>query len=357
MVAPAEVGCVARERARTSSWSAPGRRGSPSRCRPTTTGPASASSSGGPEPFRPSRALIVHPRTLEVLRPLGVVDALLAGATSPARSTAPRAARGAGPARRLRPARHRVPALLLGARRTSRRSSRTRSPIVGSPSSAAIELRRLAATRTATQSVAAPDGHRRARRCRYVAGCDGARSTVRRLAGVGWHGGSYAPEVVLADVELDGDLAPGRGARRRRRRGRAVRVRAGRARDLAAARHPAARTTQRRPGMTCRPASCSRCSTAPGSPARRHGRVVEPRPARSTGWPSRYRVGPLFLAGDAAHVHSPAGGQGMNTGIQDALQPRLEAGLRRLQRSGSTRTLCSTPTRMSAGRSPARCWR
>jgi len=32
----------------------------------------------------------------------------------------------------------------------------------------------------------------------------------------------------------------------------------------------------------------------------------------------RYREGHVFLAGDAAHIHSPVGGQGMNTGIQDA---------------------------------------
>ena len=33
----------------------------------------------------------------------------------------------------------------------------------------------------------------------------------------------------------------------------------------------------------------------------------------------RYRAGRAFLAGDAAHIHSPVGGQGMNTGVQDAL--------------------------------------
>ena len=44
--------------------------------------------------------------------------------------------------------------------------------------------------------------------CRYVAGCDGPASLVRRAAGVGWRGGTYRQEVVLADVELDADLAP-----------------------------------------------------------------------------------------------------------------------------------------------------
>ena len=45
--------------------------------------------------------------------------------------------------------------------------------------------------------------------CRFVAGCDGADSTVRAPAGIGWRGGPTTPEVVLADLELDGDLAHG----------------------------------------------------------------------------------------------------------------------------------------------------
>ncbi len=38
---------------------------------------------------------------------------------------------------------------------------------------------------------------------------------------------------------------------------------------------------------------------------------------------TRYRIGPVFLAGDPANVHSPVGGQGMNTGMQGLLQPPL----------------------------------
>jgi 2-polyprenyl-6-methoxyphenol hydroxylase-like FAD-dependent oxidoreductase len=49
-----------------------------------------------------------------------------------------------------------------------------------------------------------------------------------------------------------------------------------------------------------------------------------------------YRAGRLFLAGDAAHVHSPAGGQGMNTGIQDAVA--LAARLTAVVRDGAAET-------------------
>jgi 2-polyprenyl-6-methoxyphenol hydroxylase-like FAD-dependent oxidoreductase len=45
--------------------------------------------------------------------------------------------------------------------------------------------------------------------CQYLAGCDGASSTVRERAGIAWQGGPYSQEVLLADVELAAGLAPG----------------------------------------------------------------------------------------------------------------------------------------------------
>ena len=47
----------------------------------------------------------------------------------------------------------------------------------------------------------------------FIAGCDGPASTVRTLSGIGWPGAPYPAEILLADVELAGDLACDRGAR------------------------------------------------------------------------------------------------------------------------------------------------
>ena len=69
---------------------------------------------------------------------------------------------------------------------------------------------------------------------------------------------------------------------------------------------------------------------------------------------ARYRSGPVFLAGDAAHVHSPAGAQGMNTGIQDAID--LGWKLARTSRGTAVPTLLDTyePERLPVGRAVLR---
>jgi 2-polyprenyl-6-methoxyphenol hydroxylase-like FAD-dependent oxidoreductase len=156
---------------------------------------------------------------------------------------------------------------------------------------------------------------------RYLVGCDGAHSSVRRLAGIPFEGGSYPQTFVLADLEVDGPLE----------------------RDAA---HAFIAAT----GMLFffplgRPASWRMLGMRPTGPGAT-GREEPPEPSlaelqgiadaftggtlplRDPVWRTyfrlhhrqavRYRAGRVFLAGDAAHVHSPAGAQGMNTGIQDA---------------------------------------
>ena len=65
----------------------------------------------------------------------------------------------------------------------------------------------------------------------------------------------------------------------------------------------------------------------------------------------RYRVGRVFLAGDSAHVHSPAGGQGMNTGIQDAYNLGWKLG----QVLNGAPANYSTPTKRNDCRLPRGC--
>ena len=71
---------------------------------------------------------------------------------------------------------------------------------------------------------------------------------------------------------------------------------------------------------------------------------------------ARFRRGRLFLAGDAAHAYSPATGQGMNTGIQDAVNLGWKLAFAACAATARARP-CSTPTIASAGRWRARCWR
>jgi 2-polyprenyl-6-methoxyphenol hydroxylase-like FAD-dependent oxidoreductase len=162
-----------------------------------------------------------------------------------------------------------------------------------------------------------PDGNLEQVNARWVIGCDGAHSAVREKTGTPFEGEGIGLSFFLADLELDGPDAPGDDLAIHLSHGNVVFM--GRLNDklvrvIVALHEQQSEETHR--DLTIEDFQRS---------VDKVGVRVQ---VRSSEWMTpfhvndlqakRYRIGNIFLAGDASHIHSPVGGQGMNTGIQDA---------------------------------------
>ncbi|WP_407179117.1 FAD-dependent monooxygenase [Bradyrhizobium sp. STM 3562] len=160
------------------------------------------------------------------------------------------------------------------------------------------------------------DGQEQDCEASYIAGCDGARSLVRESLGTGFPGGTYRQVFYVADVEASGPAVNGE-----------LHVDLDEADFLAV--FPLAGQGRARLIGTVRDERAERAESLKfedvSDRAIKHLKVH----VDKVNWFSTYHVhhrvtehfrkGRAFLVGDAAHIHSPAGGQGMNTGIGDAI--------------------------------------
>ncbi|MBZ6476468.1 FAD-dependent monooxygenase [Streptomyces griseocarneus] len=263
-----------------------------------------------PKPHRESRALNLHPRSIELMDMRGLAGRFLAaGRTVPGWQFAVSLKRPLDFT--ALDTRHPYALLLAQARTEALLAQRSRE--------LGVEIRRgheAVALRQYAEGVETdvygPDGCVTIRSA-YVVGCDGGRSLVRQAAGIGFPGTRESMTAVVGDFAV-ADHAHNEQARRH---GVLVaRLEAGLTRYVVM-------DPQRIRVPSTEPVTLEEFRTSLMRVCGSDCGIGEPRWLSRFGNTTRlaaaYRRGRVLLAGDAAHIHFPVGAQGLNTGLQDAM--------------------------------------
>lgn len=182
-----------------------------------------------------------------------------------------------------------------------------------------VELISLAEQNNEVTSVLRhPDGHEEVVKSSWLLGCDGAHSTVRHQLGMEFEGNAEPNDWILADVHVEGPISPDEISVFWHTSGVLIFFPFETHRYRIVADQGLARGVARPADPTLEQAQAVVNERGPAGL-----RLYEPI------WLAGFRInerkvaqysrGRVFLSGDAAHIHSPAGGQGMNTGMQDAV--------------------------------------